>query len=232
MQYHTALALAAERPVSLEIGRAAFVGRPVSVPVILRALALIAEAQRASTVQHANAGVLEAEHLVLRAAFPAPPRWKWWQDPLRTIATIDGNNRARLLRRLMTVPDGMAAPAPEEDYYAELRRQQKALSSPSTPVTGHRPTLSLAALTCRATFGELWYYNPDRWPTSDGYVPHAVCWVEYHGLAALEARAQLTTISAHAVLKSGKGARREIDKLMAHAFPGDPLLAPLSRPVS
>lgn len=230
MAYHTRLALAAERPVSLEIGRAAFVGRPVSVPVMLRALALYADAAQSREPSTMLRLLEEANHLVMRAAFPKPPRWRWWQDPLRAIARLDHPTQKRILTRLMIMPSGLLPPEVDDtpiDPYAELRRQQKALSSPSTPVGGHRPTLALAALTCRARFGNAWYYNPAQYTTSDGYVPHTVAWADYEGLGALDAHAQLLQVVAQGVLHT-KDAQRTLGTMRANAYPRDPLYAALS----
>jgi hypothetical protein len=228
--YHTRLVLAAERPVSLEIGRAAYVGRPVSVPVMLRALACFAEAAQARDPATLLDRLQTAEMLVLRAAFPAPPRWRWWQDPMRAIARLDHVQRTRLLTRLMAMPSGLLPPEVDPapvDPYAELRRQQKALSSPATPADGHRPTLALAALACRARFGDAWYYNPARWGTSDGYVPHAVAWAEYEGLAALDASAQLLAVVAQGVLHA-KNHLHLLATMKATAYPRDPLYSALT----
>jgi hypothetical protein len=47
--------------------------------------------------------------------------------------------------------------------------------------------------------------------------------VEFAGLAALEARAQLVQVQAHAVAQAGKQARAGIDALVRQAYPSDPL---------
>ena len=230
MAYHTRLVIAAERVIHLEIGRRAFVGRPVSVPVMLRALACFADATQASDPITMVARVTDAERMVLRAAFPAPPRWCRWRDPLRAIAQLDLVQRKRLLTRLMVMPSGLLPPEVTEgsvDPYAELRRQQKALSSPSTAADGHRPTLALAALACRARFGHAWYFNPAQYDTSDGYVPHTVAWADYEGLAALDAHAQLLSVVVQGVAQA-KNATHLLASIKASAFPRDPLYTALT----
>jgi hypothetical protein len=160
---------------------------------------------------------------LLRAAFPRP-RWAWWRDPVRQVLRAPVEIRAALLARLMRVPHDPAPGEDASDPHAATRAWQRAAVRPRT-AHGPRPTLLLAAQACRAQFGETWYYNPSRWPTADGYVPHDVCWVEFAGLAALEARAQLVLVQAHAVSHAGKQARTAIDGVLRAAYPSDPLTA-------
>jgi hypothetical protein len=211
--YHTALALAAGQPFPITIEGRLVIARPVSVPVML-------EVQRAAAVGDL-ASILQAESRLLRAAFPRP-RFGW-RDPVRTIVTLPIAIRQAIIARLTRVPHD-APVANDTDPLAATRAWQRAAVRPSAP-TGPRPTLLLAAQACRAMFGESWYYAPDRWQTADGYVPHDVAWIEFLGLAALEARAQLVQVHAHAVAHSGKHARRSLDALVRQAYPADPLTA-------
>jgi hypothetical protein len=211
--YHTALALDAGQPFPIEIEGRLVIARPVSVPVMLQVL----RASAAGDVAH----ILAAEARLLRAAFPRP-RFGW-RDPVRTIVGLPIPIRQAIIGRLMRVPHD--APADEgSDPLAATRAWQRAAVRPAVS-NGPRPTLLLAAQACRAMFGESWYFDPHRWQTTDGYVPHDVAWVEFMGLAALEARAQLTHVHAHAVANSGKQARRSLDALVRQAYPVDPLTA-------
>jgi len=211
MAYHTRLALDSGRPVPMQIGGRSVVARPVSVPVMLAVLSASASGDIARMVQ--------AEILLLRAAFPRP-RFAW-RDPVRAALALPHDLRRAIIHRLARIP---ADPPPDEsdDPLAATRAWQRAAVRPAVP-TGPRPTLLLAAQACRAAYGESWYFDPARWQTTDGYVPHDVCWIEYAGLAALEARAQLLHVHAHAVAHSGKGVRRAVDALLREAFPLDPL---------
>ncbi len=213
MGYHTALALDAGQPFPVNIEGRLVIAHPVSVPVML-------EVQRASVVGDVR-GVLDAEARLLRAAFPRP-RFGW-RDPVRAIVRLPIKLRQAIIARLMRVPHD--APIDDaSDPLAATRAWQRAAVRPVV-TNGPRPTLLLAAQACRAVFGESWYYAPDRWQTTDGYVPHDVAWIEFMGLAALEARAQLTHVHAHVVANSGKHARRSLDALVRQAYPVDPLTA-------
>ncbi len=220
--YHTQLALEAARPFPLEIGRAVFVARPVSVPVVLQAMADAAD--------RSVAGVLASRARLLAAAFPRAPWWCPWRDAHRAIARLDEPTQQRIFSRILRVPHDHAPSVVSEDPYAELRRQQRALSRPSAAPGGRSATLLLAALTCRARFGESWYFNPDRWPTHDGYVPHAVAWVEYLGVTALEAREKLAAFDARRLQLPTRDQQTELDRVLATAFPGDPLYAAVQYP--
>jgi hypothetical protein len=211
--YHTALALDAGQPFPVRIGDRLVIARPVSVPVML-------QVQRAAAVGDAR-GIMDAEARLLRAAFPRP-RFGW-RDPVRTIVTLPLPIRQALIARLMRVPHDVPMDD-ANDPLAATRAWQRAAVRPVVS-NGPRPTLLLAAQACRAVFGHEWYFNPREYQTTDGYVPHDVAWIEFMGLAALEARAQLTHVHAHAVAHSGKHVRRSLDALFRQAYPADPLTA-------
>lgn len=128
---------------------------------------------------------------VLRAVLP----FRWWYrlvgDPVRLIVGLPPELMALVLRALVTVPDTDRDVSQEDaDPLAELRQLQR------RAVTGERAQhhgigLAAAALSVRAAYGDAWYYNPHRWPTSDGYVPFALALVEHAGVQALELRRRL-----------------------------------------
>jgi hypothetical protein len=219
--YHTALVLAAGRPFPVQIGERTVVARPVSVPVALDVQAALA-----------SGDVLRMEaayRQLLRAAFPRPRLG--WRDPVRLVAALPVAIQRGLFQRLLRVPHDAPVVASSDDPLAATRAWQKAaVRGDGTQASrGPRPTLLLAAQACRATYGEAWYYAPHRWATTDGYVPHDICWLEFAGLSALEARAQLQQINAHVVAHSGKDARRSVDALIRDAYPIDPLTTPPTR---
>jgi hypothetical protein len=215
--YHTALALAAGRPVPITIGRRTVVARPVSVPVMLRVSA-------ASAVGSPLA-MLDAEYQLLRAAFPRP-RFGW-RDPVRTIARLPQEIRAAIAQRLMRPP--VVEAMDTADPISALAAKQRAAVHGHRHAAEPRPTLLLAAQACRATYGERWYFDPERWGTSDGYVPHEVCWVEYLGLSALEARAQLLLARGTRIAQSGDDYASLARQLLVASYPPDPLTMPPTR---
>jgi hypothetical protein len=60
-------------------------------------------------------------------------------------------------------------------------------------------SLAVAALSVRAAYGDAWYFNPQRWPTSDGYVPFAVALIEFAGIQALDVRRRLEVADGYAL---------------------------------
>jgi hypothetical protein len=212
--YHTALALAAGQPFPITIEKRLVVARPVSVPVMLEVLRAAASTDVGQ--------ILQAEQRLLRAAFPRP-RFGW-RDPVRALVRLPIAIRQAVIARLMRVPHDVPIETDAQDPLAATRAWQRAAVRPAV-ASGPRPTLLLAAQACRAVFGEGWYYAPGRWQTTDGYVPHDVAWIEFMGLAALEARQQLVHVHAHAVAHAGKQARRSLDALVRAAYPLDPLTA-------
>jgi len=188
------------------------VSRPVSVPVMLMVLSA------AASRDPVRMGL--AESLLLRAAFPRP-RWCWWTDPVRALVRGPIDLRRAVVARLTRIPQDAPARV-EDDPLAATRAWQRAAVRP-VDLDVPRPTLLLAAQACRAMFGNDWYFNPTQWRTSDGYVPFDVCWTEFAGLSALEARAQLVQVQAHAVAHSGKQSRGAVDALIRTVYPMDPL---------
>lgn len=159
---------------------------------------------------------------ILRAVFPR----RWWYrltgDPVVMILALGQRApelQALVLRRLVTAVGETRSRAVEEDPVEIVRRAQRAL------VYGEehaKPGISLAvaALTVRAAYGDAWYWNPQRWPTADGYAPFAVCLLEYAGLQALDARRRLEVADGYAIAHA-KDPRRVREKLEKMAYPSD-----------
>lgn len=213
MLYHTALVTQAGQRFPVTIGGRRFVARPISVPVMLHVMAAIGSGD-ATRTQAAHAALL-------RAAFPRP-RFGW-RDPLRWVARLDAPALGLLIRRLTRIPHDAPPDVADDPRAAMAARQRAAVQGATRATHGPRPTLLLAAQACRAAFGHAWYYAPNEYDTVDGYVPHDVCWLEFAGLSALDARAQLTQVHAHAVATSGKKAEQALRSLLAQAYPTDPL---------
>ena len=81
---------------------------------------------------------------------------------------------------------------------------------------GRGLSLAVAALSVRAVYGDTWYYHPQRWPTSDGFVPYARALVEHAGVQALELRRRLE-IADGMSLSHAKPHERE--RVHAMAYP-------------
>jgi hypothetical protein len=111
---------------------------------------------------------------ILRAVLPR----RWWYrlvgDPVRMILRLPEPLIRKVLQALVTVP-----------------------------VHGDTPdggvSLAVAALSVRAAYGDAWYFNPQRWPTSDGYVPFAVALIEFAGIQALDVRRRLEVADGYAL---------------------------------
>lgn len=149
---------------------------------------------------------------VLHAVFPWRRRYLVTGNPVRRLLRLPDALRAKVLEALLTIPSE-AEPVDDSPMEA-LRRAQRAQVYGAQEQYGPRPSLSLAALTVRAAYGEHWYFAPDRWCTSDGYAPFALTWVEYVGLQALDARRRLEIADGYAVAhaKRGDGVRRALEK--------------------
>lgn len=221
MRYTAKSLTRAERPVVFAIGRPGaswlsrwwhrrfrtWVAKPISTPQMLALQGASAE----------PLAVLLETAKVLRAVLPR----RWYHvvtgDPVAMTLRLPEALRARVLAALLSLP---ADDVKDDSPLEQMRRQQRAQVYGDGERGGLRPTLALAALTVRQAYGEGWYYNPARWGTSDGYAPFAVCWLEYVGLQALEARQRLIVAdgTALASAKDGPRVRRQLLRL---AYPGE-----------
>ena len=209
--------VAAETAVTLTIGRARYTARAIGVATMLRVQMLFASPSIADKAA--------AVFVLLHAAFPDRPRWRRWRDPIRQILRLDAPTQQKILTALMAVPGLSRAVERDDDPYAATRAWQRAAvrGDGRTP-RGSTPSLELAARTCRAEFGEAWYYNPERYQTTDGTVPHAVCWVDYLGLDAIDARRELRAVRAETVLRAATAhaAAQRLRSVERRAFPSSP----------
>jgi hypothetical protein len=201
VRYTAAALTAAARPVVLTIGRAGtrwwsrrwvqhartWQAHPLSVPQMLALQA----AQR-DPVQY-----LLTLLPILRAVLPR----RWWYrlvgDPVRMILRLPEPLIRKVLQALVTVPNTDRDVSQETDDVELIRRAQRAAVHGDTPDGG--VSLAVAALSVRAAYGDVWYYNPQRWPTSDGYVPFAVALIEFAGIQALDVRRRLEVADGYAL---------------------------------
>lgn len=210
LTYGAGLIVEALRPVVLTIGRSAYVARPLSTPVMLAMQAV-----------HGGSDVEKGAALVmaLRAAFPRAPWYRRWRpDPVRQILTLPLDLQGHVLAALFKAPGSDRDRRADESPLEKMRREQRAAVHGTARQHGHVPTLAVALAVVRAAYGDQWYYNPDRWPTADGYAPFAVTWVEYMALQTVEMRRRLERADSVslALAKDGAKARRSI---MDAAFP-------------
>lgn len=158
---------------------------------------------------------------VLYAVFPYTGPRRWLGHPVRIILTLPPELQRTVLQALVTVPgSGIDESRQADDPIERARQAQRSAVFGANAARGPAPSLATAALTVRAAFGDSWYYNPQRWQTSDGYAPFALTWLEYVGLQALEARQRLTVADGYALAnaKDGKAARQA---LQLAAYPTD-----------
>ena len=192
----------------LVVGERTYTVRPVSAALLLRLLPAL------RVPETADSALTE----LLMAAF-GPKRW--FRDPVAAVKRLPVGLLARLLDRILAVPghDVDESLDPEAALIAAHRK----MAHPVESRTG--PSLALAALTCEVRMGAGWYYDPERWPTSDGYAPMAAVWTTYGGLMALDAGAQLAAATAGRLASStDKGVDRLFKDLRKAAYPPDPTM--------
>lgn len=201
MMYTAAALTAAARPVVLTIGRAGprwwsrqwvrrcrtWEAKPLSVPQML-------------ALQ--SAGTNPVTYLltllpILRAVLPR----RWWYrvvgDPVRLLLRLPDALLRKVLQALVTVPGTTRDVSAESEIEVIRRAQRAAVRGEAESAAG--VSLAVAALSVRAAYGDGWYFNPDRWPTSDGYVPFAVALVEYAGIQTLDVRRRLEVADGYAL---------------------------------
>jgi hypothetical protein len=227
VRYSAATCTRAARPITITIGRAStrrgwrVVSRwwirhartwhlaPLSVPQMM-ALQAVAGDPLAYVVT-----LVEA----LRTAVPR----RWWHrvvgDPVRLLLQLPPDLVPVVLRAMVSAPSGDDVSTQPHDATEEIRRAQRmAVHGKDAPRGGI--SLAMAALSVRAVYGDAWYYAPDRWPTTDGYVPFSVALVEYAGVQALDARRRLEIAdgTGMAQAKDGARVRRQMEAL---AYPAE-----------
>lgn len=156
---------------------------------------------------------------VLRAVLPRRAWYRVTGDPVTMILQLPRDLMERVLKALVTVPDTDRDVSAEiEDPIEIYRRAQRLAVYGEKGARGPQTSLAVAALSVRATYGDAWYYNPPRWPTSDGYAPFALTLVEQVGVQTLEVRRRLEVADGTALLHA-KDADRRRRKMMALAYP-------------
>lgn len=229
MKYSAATLTAATRPVVLTIGRVSdrrgwrrlsawwlraartWTARPLSVPQMLAL-----QADRRDVGQYR--GTLET---TLRAVLPR----RWWYrligDPVRLILALPKELMEAVLKALVTVPTTTRDVSAELEDPVEIRRRAQRLAVYGAEgVRGPHTSLAHAALSVRAVYGDTWYFDPKRWPTSDGYVPFAVALLEHQGVQTLDVRRRLEVFDGTAMVHA-KDTERRRRKMMELAYPAE-----------
>jgi hypothetical protein len=84
-------------------------------------------------------------------------------------------------------------------------------------------SLAVAIAQVERYFGAGWYFNPQRWPTVDGYAPWAVVWVQWRAMHALEAHERMSMRRAVRLgTWQGDGLAAELEAEARMAYPDDP----------
>lgn len=156
---------------------------------------------------------------ILRAVFPRC----WWYrvvgDPVRLLLSLPPDLLPVVLKALVTVPDSDRDVSRETDDPIEaIRRAQRMAVHGEAAMQAAGASLAIAALSVRAAYGDGWYYDPTRWPTSDGYAPFGVALVEYAGVQTLEVRQRLAVADGFS-LSHAKDPTRVRKQLESLAYP-------------
>lgn len=222
MQYSAATVTAATRPIVITLGRVVAARASRAQHPYTWWLGALINAAHAWWLRHARTWTLHristpqmlslqavsrSPHLylnhlgiVLRAVFPRRWRDRVLGDPVRRILTLPEDVRQHVLRELVTIPGSTVDHSREaDDPLAAVREAQRRMVRGTASARHGAPSLAVASLIVRAHFGESWYYDPRRWPTSDGYAPFALVWLELAGLEALGARRRLEIADGYAL---------------------------------
>lgn len=150
---------------------------------------------------------------ILRASLPYRCWYRLAGDPLTLLFRLPRDVMELMLNAMVSSPlTGHDVTQEDDDPFAELARlQRRALKTDSG--SGLGISLAVAALSVRATYGDGWYYNPDRWPTSDGYVPFAVALIEHSGVQALEIRRRLEVADGFSLAHAKPHEKTKMHKL-------------------
>lgn len=155
---------------------------------------------------------------IMRAVLPR----RWWYrfvgDPVRLIFALPKDVAERMLQAMVTAPYSDRDVSRETDPIELIREAQR-----QTVHGAQRSgalTLAVAALSVREKFGDAWYWNPKRWPTTDGYVPFAVALVEATGVQSLDVRRRIEVADGFS-LAHAKDPRREREKMHQLAYPAE-----------
>ena len=212
MQYSAVLFADAECPSTYRLGRSAWTARPVSAPQMLRYQAARAKGDMVATVV--------ALYAILRAAFPRRWYYRFYGDPVRMIMALPQDLRERCINELFRVPGSNRSAVIDEDPTEVFRRAQRQLVYGNEQGNVVAPTLAVALMRCRAALGNDWYYNPQQYRTTDGYVPFREVWVMYCGLETEAARLRIEHVAA-AQVPQLKNAKRTVEQWLRAAHPAD-----------
>ena len=225
MRYTAATLSAATRPVTITIGRVSdrrgwrrlsrwwvrtcrtWTAKPLSVPQMLTL-----QAAGKDPVQYLLALVP-----ILRDVLPR----RWWYrvigDPVQHILSLPPDLLPLVLKELVSAQGTSRDVSQEEaDPVAALMKAQRAAVYGEQATAG--ASLAVAALSVRAVYGDGWYYDPQRWPTSDGYAPFGLALVEYAGVQALDVRRRLEVADGYTLAHGKPAQRQQMERL---AYPSE-----------
>lgn len=158
---------------------------------------------------------------LLRRRWPLELRnlWRgriWRRDPARRF--LQDEAWPGRLQEMLAVPEPVSDEPPKEpDEWDRLlaMQQDTQADEPAKPVS-----LGTVCRVVEATMGAGWYYNPDRWPTWDGYAPYKAVWEAWRTIQQVRALDRLDMIRAVGVTKSGDRAASLYDATVREALGG------------
>jgi hypothetical protein len=68
-------------------------------------------------------------------------------------------------------------------------------------------------------YGSAIVYNPERWGTTDGYIPHRVMLAHWLASVSISAFERLSDIKTHVIIRSREKAESMMHEQLALAFP-------------
>lgn len=161
----------------------------------------------------------EAEHDrivfgLVRKVFPLSWRHLWWKDVARRV--VRAPHRNAILATWFTVPSPAPVKAREPDEWDRLEQAQRVKDD----ADGARITLDTVCRLTEVVLGAGWYYNPERWPTWDGYAPYEVVWDAWYTIQRARAWDRLNLVRAIGITKAGERAQALYDSDVREALGG------------
>ena len=194
---------------TLTLGGVEYVGRPLSAEAVRLALGEVTRAGNDDA-----AGIVALERM-LRKSFPLSWRYLWVGDPVRKWLRHPGRNV--LLTGFLTLTPEKVEPTREPDEWDKLEAMQT-VKDPSGG--GQTVTLDTVCRLTELTMGAAWYWNPDRWPTWDGYAPYDVVWRAWRTIQQERAFQRLNQVRAISITQAGEKAQAVYDADAREALGG------------
>jgi len=151
---------------------------------------------------------------LVRQVFPLSWRHLWWRDIGRRI--MRSPRRDGIIAEWLKVPTPTQAVTREPDEWDRLEQMQRVEDDPDR----HKITLDTVCRLTEVVLGAGWYYNPQRWPTWDGYAPYDVVWQAWFTIQRSRAWDRLNLVRAIGITKAGERAQGLYDSDVREALGG------------